>query len=336
MVRDLSRLAVNFAMAVILLGTCAGIAVAEPIKIAMLKQPGVAPLFIAQEKGYFAAEGLQAELVYLQSGQAIAVAVASGDIDFGAVGVSGGFYNLAGQGVLKIIAGSYREAPGFPVFAVVASNRAYAAGFTSYKALTGRSIAVTAVGSAGHYTLALLAEKFGVDLKSVHILPTQTITNAVSAVSGGQADGGVQLANITVTMLDNGNCKLIGWAGEDVPWQLATIFTASKTADAKRDTVERFLRAYRKGSLEYHDAFIGPDGKRKDGPNAPAMLALIGKYVNQPVDQVARSISFNDAGGRLDVNDVLHQIAWYRSQGMVKGDFDPASVIDRRFVVPMP
>jgi len=336
MVKKVGGWAANFVACLMLYGACAGLAAAEPIKIAMLKQPGVAPLFIAQEKGYFAAEGLQAELVYLESGQAIAVAVASGDIDFGAVGVSGGFYNLAGQGVLKIIAGSYREAAGFPVFAVVASNKAYAAGFTSYKALPGRSIAVTAVGSAGHYTLALLAEKFGVDLKSVHVLPTQSITNAVTAVSGGSADGGVQLANVTVTMLDNGNCKLIGWAGEDVPWQLATIFTAAKTANDKHATVERFLKAYRKGSQDYYAAFIGPDGKRKDGPTAPAMLALIGKYVGQPVDQVTRSISYNDPDGRLDVKDVLHQIAWYRAQGMVKGDFDPASVIDQRFVVPMP
>src|SRR5579863_1663683 len=302
-------------------------ATAETIKISLLKQAGGAPLFIAQEKGYFAAEGLTAELVYFEAGQAVAVAVASGDIDFGTVGISGGLYNLAGQGALKIIAGSYREAPGFPVFAFVASNRAYAAGLKSYADLPGHIVGLTAIGSAGHYTLALIAEKFGLDLGSIRVVSMQSTSNIASALAGGQADAASQLANTAVAMVQAGSARLIGFPGEIVPWQTAVTFTATKTANERRDTVERFLRAYRKGARTYYEAFVGPDGKRKDGPAAPEMLAIIGKNLNLPVEQVAQSISYVDPDGRLDAKDILHQIAWYKSQGMVKGDFDPASVI---------
>lgn len=311
-------------------------AAAETIKISLLKQAGAAPLFIAQEKGYFAAEGLTAALVYFQAGQAVAVAVASGDIDFGTVGISGGLYNLAGQGALKIIAGSYREAPGFPVFAFVASNRAYAAGLKSYADLPGHVIGLTAIGSSGHYTLALIAEKLGLDLASIRVVSMQSTSNIASALGGGQIDAASQLANTAVPMVAAGNAHLIGFPGEIVPWQTAVVFTATKTANERRDTVERFLRAYRKGARLYYDAFVGPDGKRKDGPAAPDMLALIGKNLDLPVAQVAQSISYLDPDGRLDATDILHQIAWYKSQGMVKGDFDPTSVIDTRYALPLP
>jgi hypothetical protein len=46
--------------------------------------------------------------------------------------------------------------------------------------------------------------------------------------------------------------------------------------------------------------------------------------------------AYQDSEGRLDVKDVLHQIEWFRSQGMVKPGIDAAAVIDRRFVVAVP
>jgi hypothetical protein len=36
------------------------------------------------------------------------------------------------------------------------------------------------------------------------------------------------------------------------------------------------------------------------------------------------------------VKDVLRQIDWFKSQGMVKPGVDAASVIDTRYVVPLP
>ena len=102
---------------------------ADLIKIGVLKVTGAAPVFIAQEKGYFAKEGVPAELVYFDASQPIAVAVTSGAIDFGITGFTAGFYSLAGQGALRVIGGGYaREAPGFHNQGYVASNQAYCCG----------------------------------------------------------------------------------------------------------------------------------------------------------------------------------------------------------------
>src|SRR5579862_8792006 len=99
----------------LILGACIAAtepAAADPIKIGVLKTTGSGPAYIADEKGYFAAAGVPAELVYFDSAQPIAVATASGDIDFGYTGFTGGFYGLACQGTLKVVAGGVHEVPG--------------------------------------------------------------------------------------------------------------------------------------------------------------------------------------------------------------------------------
>ena len=79
------------------------------IKIGAVKVAANGPNFIALEKGYFAAEGLTAEITFFESAEPIAVAVVSGSIDFGATGPGGAFYNLAGQNAVRIISGLARH-----------------------------------------------------------------------------------------------------------------------------------------------------------------------------------------------------------------------------------
>jgi NitT/TauT family transport system substrate-binding protein len=139
---------------------------ADAIKIGLSKSTTAGGIFIAQEKGYFAAESLDPEFVLFDSSEPIAVAVASGSVDFGHTGASAGLYSLSGQGALKIIAAASREAPGFRVNGIAASNRAYDAGLRSLKDLGGHSIAISQFGSPPHYSLVLIEEKYGVDAKS--------------------------------------------------------------------------------------------------------------------------------------------------------------------------
>lgn len=310
---------------------------AEPIKIGIVKTLAVGPIFVAQERGYFAAEGLAAELVYIDAAQPIAVAAASGAIDFGVTGLSAGFYNLAGQGALRIIAAGNREMPGFKNGAYIASNRAHEAGLKSLKDLNGHSVAVTQIGGMLDYDLALAVEKFGLDGKSIRVMAMQSNTNVSSAVAGGQVDAAVFPVTPAMTLLGKGDAKLLGWVGDLSPYgQANAAFTATKTADGRSDTVERFLRAYKNGARDYHDAFAGPSEERKDGPAASAVLEILHKYTGQPVAQIAQAIPWVDAEVRLDVQDILHQIVYFRSLGQLKVDVDGATVIDKRYVVPLP
>ena len=95
----------------LLAGAGAAARAAVPIKMCTVQSMGGAPSFIAKDKGFFAREGLDAKIVTFSSAQPIALAVASGDCDFAATAMTAAFFNLAGQGTLKIIAGSCGSKP---------------------------------------------------------------------------------------------------------------------------------------------------------------------------------------------------------------------------------
>jgi NitT/TauT family transport system substrate-binding protein len=308
----------------------------ETIKIGSLKAANVGPAFIAKEKGYFAAEGLDVEFSYFESAQPVAVGVASGSLDFGCTSISAGMYALAGQGVIKIISGMYSEAPGFHNFGIMASLKASAAGLKSYKDLPGHSIAISQIGSPVHYSLALVADKYHLDLKSMRIEPLQGVPQIVSAVEGNQVDSSVTTATAMNPMLLQHKAELVGWIGDETPWQAAVTITTAKRIAEKPQTVEAFLRAFKRGAREYHDAFTGPGEKRQDGPNAAEILGILSKFTGQSPDQIKLSVAYVDGEARVDVKDIQHQVQWFKEQKMLKDDIDPTKVMDMKYVVPLP
>ena len=318
------------------LGPCVERADAEAIKIGYIKVTALAPLIVAQEKGYFKAEGIDAELIAFDAPVPVAQAVVSGAVDFGTTGPSAAFYNLAGKGALHILAGMAREAPSFQFLAVLASNRAYAAGLTSLTALAGHSVAFSDIGGAGHYSLALIEEKYRIDPASVRLTPLQGISTAISALAGGSVDASVSPSTAFAPVIARGDAKLLAYVGDETPWQAGIVYTTRKTADERRDLVEKVLRAEKKAMRDYHDAFTGPDERRKDGADAPEILALLSKELAQPPEQVAHAIAYVDRDGRLDINDIHRQIDFLRAQGLIKGEVDPDAIIDKRYVVPLP
>jgi NitT/TauT family transport system substrate-binding protein len=311
-------------------------AAAEDVTIGVLNTTSTAPVFLAVDRGYFKQEGLNAKIVPFDSAQPVALAAVSGDIDFGTTGVTSAFYTLAGQGALRIVSGAYSERKGFHYNAFVASKGAYAAGVTSLKALPGHSFALTQMGSPPHYVIGVVAEKLGLDLKSIRLLPLQSIPNQVSALTGNQVDVAMLQASIALPMIDRGDAKLLSWVSDEMSWQLGVIFSSTKTANDKADLVRRTLKAIAHGRQDYVEAFISPDGSLKMGPKSGEVLDFLAKKLSQTPAQVKQGLLYMDREGRLDEDDILRQVAWYKAQGMLKGDIDGKSIIDSRYVVPMP
>ncbi|HUZ74481.1 MAG TPA: ABC transporter substrate-binding protein [Stellaceae bacterium] len=308
---------------------------AESIKIGIGPITAAGPAFIAQDKGYFAAEHLVAETVSLDAAQSVAQGVVAGDLDVGATAASAALYNLAAKGGLKIIGGMAREVPTFHGNAFLASNHAWDAGLKSLKNLGHHTVGIVQVGGPIHYEVQLAADKYGIPIKTMRLIPLQTLPNVASALAGGEVDAGVEVNTIALRLVGARKAHLLGWVGDETPWQNAVLFVSTKTADHRQAMVEAFLRAWRKGARDYYDAFTGPDGRRKDGPTAPAVLAILAKHLNQPVAQLVQGISYDDPDARLDVKDVLRQVAWFKAHGMLPADADGMSMIDKRYAVPL-
>jgi NitT/TauT family transport system substrate-binding protein len=307
----------------------------QPLKatIGVLRLSSSAPVFIAQDKGYFRDAGLDIELKFFDAAQPIAVATTSGDVDFGITAFTAGLYNLAGKGTLKVIGGMSRDKAGYPLIGYFASNKAYAAGLTTPKDLAGKRVAVTQVGSSFHYALGLLADKYGFKLSDVKIVPLQSLSNAAAALKGETVDAALLPISTARPLVDSGGAKLLGWVGDETPWQVGAVF-ASPTTLADKPRVTTLLAALARADREYHDVVLATvkDGKADLNDRTRPLLDIIAKYTNLPVEQVVGNCAYVDPDGRLDVKNVDNQIKWLQEQGFVDKGLDADAIIADAYV----
>ncbi|ODM70969.1 ABC transporter substrate-binding protein [Bradyrhizobium elkanii] len=326
----------RLALAGLLVWAASGLARADDLlkaKIGVLRLSSSAPVFIAQDKGYFRDAGLDVELKFFDAAQPIAVATASGDVDFGITAVTAGLYNLAGKGTLKVIGGMSREKAGYPLIGYFASNNAYASGLKTPKDLAGKRVAVTQVGSSFHYSLGLLADKYGFKLSDVKVVPLQSLSNAAAALKGETVDAALLPVSTARTLMDSNGAKLLGWVGDETPWQLGAIF-ASPKALTNAPLVTRLLTALTRADHEYHDVILTAikDGVAPINDKTKPLLEIIAKYTNLPVAQVVGNCAYIDPDGKLDVKNLDNQIKWLQGQGFVDKGFDANAIIAKDYV----
>jgi NitT/TauT family transport system substrate-binding protein len=304
-------------------------------RVGVLKLSSSAPVFIAQDKGYFRDAGLDVELKFFDAAQPIAVATASGDVDFGVTAFTAGLYNLAGKGTLKVIGGMSHEKAGYPLIGYFATSKAYAGGVKTPKDLAGKRIAITQVGSSFHYSLGLLADKYGFKLGEMRLLPMQSLSNVAAALKGETVDAALLPASAARRLIDDGSIKLLGWVGEETPWQVGAVFASPKTLDNK-PKVEKLLAALERADREYHDVILAAvvDGQAPINDKTRPLLEIIAKYTNLPLEQVVGNCAYVDPEGRLDVNNVANQIEWLQGQGFVDKEVTVDTIIAKDFVKP--
>ena len=328
----IARLALAGLVAIMATGT-AKAEDALKARIGVLRLSSSAPVFIAQDKGYFREAGLEVELKFFDAAQPIAVATTSGDVDFGITAFTAGLYNLAGKGVLKVIGGMSREKAGYPLIGYFASNNAYASGLKTPKDLAGKRVAMTQVGSSFHYSLGLLADKYGFKLSDVKIVPLQSLSNAAAALKGETVDAALLPVSTARKLMDEGGAKLLGWVGDETPWQLGAVFASPKTLTNKA-LVTKLLGALAKADREYHDVILAAmkDGVAPINEQTKPLLEIIAKYTNLPVEQVVGNCAYIDPDGKLDVKNVDNQIKWLQEQGFVDKGFDANAIIAKDYV----
>lgn len=306
----------------------------EKTNVGVLALSSSGPIFIAKAKGYFEKEGLDVELKMFTSAQQVPVAVASGDVEFGVTGLTAGFYNLAAKGAVTIVAAQSRDEPGFQLSAYVATNTAHAAGLKSPADLKGKRIAITTVGSTFHYMIGILGQKYGFSVKDVTMVPLQDIPKMTAAFKGGQVDAILAPATVARQVVADGAGTIIGWAGDETPWQLGALFAAPKSIKDHRPVVEKFVRAYKTALAEYHAAFNTRDasGAIIKGPGYDGLLAIIAEATKQKPEIVAAGLPYVEPQGKLMIDDVINQVKFWQSENQVDKALDAKSVMDLSFV----
>jgi NitT/TauT family transport system substrate-binding protein len=326
----------RFAFAALFAALLAPLAAQAQTKVAVgaLRLTSSGPIFIALEKGYFREQGLEVELKLFTAAAQPPLAVVSGDVDFAVTGLTASFYNLAAKGGVKIIGAQSREEPGFKLVAYMVTNDAWNRGFKSLKDFPGKSVATTTTGSTFHYSLGKLAQKYGFDVNSVVLRQLNALPAMQAAFKGGQVDATLVPVNGAHALEKDGAGKILGWVGDETPWQLGALITSPKNIAERRPAVEAFVRGYQKAATAYHKAFNKKDasGKIVPGEGYDEMMRIMSAAMQQPAELLAAGLPYVDPMGRLLVDDVYSQVAFWQNLGLVDKSLAARDVLDLSFV----
>ena len=289
--------------------------------------------FIALERGYFAELGIDVEMKFFQAAQPMAVAIASGDVDYGVTAVSGGLVSLADKGAVKVIGGALKEEEGIFGQQILASDAAFQAGTTDPSKLDGKSFGVTQAGSSFHYVGSKIATAEGIGLS---FKPLQKVGAVIGALRSGQIDAWSIVPHIAKPLANSGAVHIIGAVQDYIPnYQITTTFTSASNAANEREKTSDFLAAFSKGIDDYNSTMIDKSG---GDAGVDAMVDLIHKYVytDRPRDKAAPSIIAGtmrlSPNAALNVASIQDQLNWFQSEGLVDAAITLDTIVDGSYV----
>ncbi len=327
-------------VAVAALVVAAGVAdiavAADKLSVGALRFTSHSGGFIALENGYFSEEGLDVEFRFFQAAAHSAAALAAGDIDFAVAGVTSDYMNLAAEGAIKAVGGVLREHQDFDGMAIMASMKAWEAGFTSPEQLKGKSLALTQLGSTFHYMGGVLAEQFGYSIEDIAVRPLHKVSAMIDAFRSGQVDAMFMIPHVAKPLDQIGAGKIIGWMRDYRPDHQVTVLMGSAENIRERpDLVKRFLRAYSRGMADFNRVMLDPS---RDAAATEAMVELIHKYVHvsrtfaNAAPSIKAGAMYFNPGASLDLESIEHQLEWHQSQGLVAETVTMEQIVDTSFV----
>jgi NitT/TauT family transport system substrate-binding protein len=303
------------------------------VKVGVLKLTASAPIFVGVDKGFFKEFGIEPELTFFQAAAPIATALAAGQVDVGATGLTAALYNIVlGGEQLWIVADKGREWPGYPLTGIVVQKELWDAGLRSVKELKGKRIGVTQIGSTFHYHIGNILEKNGLTLAEVRIVPLQAMGATMEALKGKQVDAILVPQPFPGAAEAQGFGKILAWAGDLYPWQVAAVFYSKRFA-ADRTRAVAFMKGYVKASRYYFDACLAQkEGRATPGANYQEMVAITAKYTGANPEIIKLGFPYQDRSGRLLVTDIERQMKWWKDNGFIKSVLPLKKIVDTSFV----
>ena len=322
------------AAATVLAGT--GAASAEPIKVGILSLVSHSPSIIAEGKGYFAEQGLEVEFVPFQAAQPMAVAIASGDVDFGMTAMTAGLISLAEKGAVKIIGGALQETPEIDGQKILVSKAAHEAGVKTPGDLAGKRYGITTAGSSFHYMAHKIADKEGFERSALELVPLNAVPVVIASLKSGQIDAWSIVPNIAAGLTKSGEVFEIGKVSDYIDgYQVTTVFTSADNVANNRELVEKYLAALSKGVADYNAAFVD---KTMSDEDSTEVVGMIHKYVysDRPIDAAdpairAGAMRINE-DAKLNVSSIEDQLEWFKSENLVPAEASMDKLVDTSFV----
>ena len=311
----------------------------ERVTIGTTRAVANSVLFLAEIQGYFKAEGLDVEMTAYASDEDVVEALAGGATDLGLASFTAKAFNLAGARKIAAIAAQVREKADYEGNDIVVSNAAFERGQRKLENLGNASFATQGLGTTLHYQIGQIARVKQFDIRNVTLKPQGSLDGIARAIASGSADAAILSGTEARALLAAGQARLIAWYSEVDETQLGALFISSKATEARRATMEKFVRAYRRAASDYAAVYLHNDrfGKRVTNARTRELSAKIARYVfpGRPLETAGATVEagiYNmDRDARLDLADIARQVAWYKSQSLIANDVEARLIVDSSF-----
>lgn len=317
--------------ALALAATAAQAADPAKVKIGLTNSSSDVVAYIAEDKGYFAAEGIAPEYVFFKSATDMVAPLATGQIDVGGGGASAGLYNAVARGLdLKIVADKGSMPPGYGYMLLLVRKDLIDSGrVKTYADLKGLKIGNSSPGGSGDALLNAALIKGGLKFDDV------------SRVYMSFPQLGVAFKNkaIDAAFITEPNASEPVRAGDAVkfksgdeiyPDQQLAVILYGPSLIKNRDLGQRFMNAYVKAARVYNDAL--KDG-RLSGKAGDYVIDMLIKKTKMKDREILSNMVPQGANptGAVNADSLRDDYKFYSSQGLIPKAVDPDSIVDGSF-----
>ncbi|KQZ02074.1 hypothetical protein ASD45_15340 [Pseudolabrys sp. Root1462] len=311
----------------------------ERVTVATMRSVANGALFVAAARGYFKAEGIDLDMTAYASDAEVAKAMTSGAAEIGFAAWSVETVKLASQGAFKAVAGQIREKNGFEGNEIVISTAAYDRGIRKLEQVRNGVVFVDQVGTSLHYQFMQAAKAKGGNDRDFAVRFAGSPAAAARAVAEGQADIAVLPMTQARNLLSVSQARLMAWCSQMAEPELGAVFASAKMLGARRGFAEKFLRAYRRGVADFHDAFLRLDKYAKRVSNLQSRQAakILAHYIHphaaleEAAAVLESEVYYMDRQARLDTAELGQRIAWYQAQELIDRNVTAQGVVDLNF-----
>ncbi len=289
------------------------------------------PVYVAMDRGYFGAEGIDLQYVNFSSASEIVPAVSNNQLEVGAISPNVATLNALARGVgVKLVAdrGSMRPGHGW-VALVVRPDLVESGRYQSPADLRGLRVAVTPpVGAtANAVAVARLLDQQGIAPSEVDFVPLP-FPEMNPALANGSIDVAFQSEPLLALGIRQGIAVREVGSDEIYPnQQIGVVSYGADFVQDQPDIARRFMVAYLRGARDFVDAFA----KGRDRAEVVQSLIRHTPVKDASVYDEMVATGFNP-DGYINVDSVASDQEWFLAQGKIAERVDLATAIDNQYV----
>ncbi len=291
-----------------------------------------APIYIADKKGFFREEGLEAKVTNFRSAADMVAPLGTGQLDAGAGSASAGLYNAMLRGIkIKIVADKASSPPGYGATKILVRKDHVESGrYKSPKDFRGMKFAMNAPGVSNTATLNAILKSAGLKYSDVETV-NMPLPDHVAALGNKGVDASASVEPAATIAIRNGFAVQVKRDDEIIENHQIAVLLYSENFVGKPDAARRFMRAYLKAVRFYNGAL--KDGHLA-GPNADEVIAILAQStpIKDPAIYKAITPTGMNPDGKVNVQSLADDAAFYKSQGLITGDIKVEQVVDHSFV----